>query len=56
MTSTFKVFPYNSLMHQPPKPEKPYTTWDDFKYGIGFPLAVALWVGGLGYAVIALLF
>lgn len=42
-------------MALPSKSDKPYTAWDDYKYGIGFLLALSAWVGGLGYAIIALI-
>lgn len=41
-------------MALPTKADKPYTSWDDFKYGTLFPLGIVMWIGGLGFAVIAL--
>ncbi|WP_275691464.1 MULTISPECIES: hypothetical protein [unclassified Paraburkholderia] len=40
----------------PPKPStENFSAWDDVKYGLGFLLSVAMWLGGLGFVVIALL-
>ncbi|MFM0501878.1 hypothetical protein [Paraburkholderia caffeinilytica] len=42
-------------MNSPKPPADNFSAWDDVKYGLGFVLSVAMWLGGLGFVIIALL-